>query len=187
MGVPGAWSQLATNDPGDDFDGDGLSNAEEIAAGTDPTNVDTDGDGTPDGEDGWPLEKYLSPQRLPEPRYAVLNVEDLVNFDEESEKPELLTNDGHLFLQEEINDFELYYCNLADGAKTLLKDWEYPIYKYSFNRAWLCGMDILRWETEISPCISGKMENHWTSILCRRCRARFFPINSCARATYWKP
>lgn len=34
-----------------DDDGDGLSNAQETASGTDPLNPDTDGDGTPDGED----------------------------------------------------------------------------------------------------------------------------------------
>ncbi|MFP2964292.1 hypothetical protein ACLEPN_42965, partial [Myxococcus sp. 1LA] len=32
-----------------DTDGDGLSDAEEIALGTDPNNPDTDGDGLPDG------------------------------------------------------------------------------------------------------------------------------------------
>ena len=35
--------------PNDDTDGDGLTNAEEVALGTDPYNMDTDGDGYPDG------------------------------------------------------------------------------------------------------------------------------------------
>ncbi len=38
-----------------DSDGDGLTNAEELAAGTDPTETDTDGDGLNDGEDPNPL------------------------------------------------------------------------------------------------------------------------------------
>jgi len=36
---------------GDDDDGDGLSNAEERAVGTNPLRADTDGDGIPDGEE----------------------------------------------------------------------------------------------------------------------------------------
>ena len=39
----------------DDIDGDGLTNAQEIALGTSPTNPDTDGDGIPDGSDPNPL------------------------------------------------------------------------------------------------------------------------------------
>ena len=39
------------DDVGHDFDGDGLSNEEEFALGTDPANPDTDGDGRPDGEE----------------------------------------------------------------------------------------------------------------------------------------
>ncbi len=39
------------NDPSNDTDGDGLTNAEERSAGTDPQNDDTDGDGILDGED----------------------------------------------------------------------------------------------------------------------------------------
>ncbi len=38
-----------------DSDGDGLSDADELAAGTSPTDPDTDGDGIPDGEDNSPL------------------------------------------------------------------------------------------------------------------------------------
>lgn len=38
-------------DPTNDSDGDGLTNAQEKAAGTDPLDSDTDGDGTVDGED----------------------------------------------------------------------------------------------------------------------------------------
>jgi len=41
-----------------DYDGDGLSNAEELALGTDPTNPDTDGDGM---TDGWEAQYGLNP------------------------------------------------------------------------------------------------------------------------------
>jgi len=41
----GGLAEIAT----DDFDGDGLTNAQEQATGTDPTMADTDGDGTSDG------------------------------------------------------------------------------------------------------------------------------------------
>jgi hypothetical protein len=39
----------------DDMDGDGLSNADEGPAGTDPTKWDSDGDGIPDGQDPHPM------------------------------------------------------------------------------------------------------------------------------------
>ncbi|WP_420896936.1 hypothetical protein, partial [Mammaliicoccus vitulinus] len=34
-----------------DIDGDGVNNEDEKLIGTDPTNPDTDGNGTPDGEE----------------------------------------------------------------------------------------------------------------------------------------
>ena len=40
---------LDPSDGGADWDGDGLTNAEEQAAGTDMNNADTDNDGLPDG------------------------------------------------------------------------------------------------------------------------------------------
>ncbi|MFT4518451.1 MAG: hypothetical protein ACI9JM_000832 [Halioglobus sp.] len=39
-----------------DIDGDGLSNDDEVPLGTDPYNVDTDGDVHTDGSDFWPLD-----------------------------------------------------------------------------------------------------------------------------------
>jgi hypothetical protein len=53
--------------PGDDFDGDELSNAEEIAIGTDPTDYDTDRDMFSDGyEVQW---DFLNPL-IPVPRHS---------------------------------------------------------------------------------------------------------------------
>jgi large repetitive protein len=44
-----ATNSLAILLPNQDSDGDGLTNAQEIALGTNPLNIDTDGDGIPDG------------------------------------------------------------------------------------------------------------------------------------------
>lgn len=49
---------LDPSDGGADWDGDGLTNAEEQAAGTDMNNPDTDNDGLPDG---WEVTYGLNP------------------------------------------------------------------------------------------------------------------------------
>ncbi|MEL0190424.1 MAG: thrombospondin type 3 repeat-containing protein, partial [Candidatus Poseidoniales archaeon] len=49
---------LDPSDGGADWDGDGLTNAEEQAAGTDMNNADTDNDGMPDG---WEVNYGLNP------------------------------------------------------------------------------------------------------------------------------
>ncbi|HIC75308.1 MAG TPA: hypothetical protein EYO98_01670, partial [Candidatus Poseidoniales archaeon] len=49
---------LNPDDGGADWDGDGLTNAEEDAEGTDPNNADTDNDGLPDG---WEVSYGLDP------------------------------------------------------------------------------------------------------------------------------
>jgi hypothetical protein len=50
------FTDLPSSNPGgDDFDGDGVSNADELENSTDPFNPDSDGDGIPDGDDSNPL------------------------------------------------------------------------------------------------------------------------------------
>jgi hypothetical protein len=66
-GLPDAWEAsfiafltqygipITDIDPLVDYDGDGLTNAEEYMLGTNPFLMDTDGDGIPDAEDPEPL------------------------------------------------------------------------------------------------------------------------------------
>ena len=60
--LPDEWEQAAFGslgrDGSGDFDGDGLSDAGEWRAGTDPLSPDTDGDGLPDG---WEVSHGLDP------------------------------------------------------------------------------------------------------------------------------
>ena len=61
-GLPDAWEEahfggLHAN-PGDDFDGDGLTNEREFQLGLNPTLPDSDGDGMPDG---WEISYLLNP------------------------------------------------------------------------------------------------------------------------------
>jgi hypothetical protein len=61
-GMSNSWETshgLNPFDPSDaqgDLDGDGVTNLAEFDAGTDPGEEDTDGDGSPDGEDPFPLD-----------------------------------------------------------------------------------------------------------------------------------
>jgi hypothetical protein len=54
-----------------DSDGDGLSDEEEIALGTDPFNPDTDGDGYPDGLEVALGSNPLDPKSIPDIRSHV--------------------------------------------------------------------------------------------------------------------
>jgi hypothetical protein len=60
-----------------DIDGDGLTNDQEIALGTDPRNPDTDGDGLPDGSDPRPLVKNLPPTIASDDTLAIQSPADL--------------------------------------------------------------------------------------------------------------
>jgi hypothetical protein len=57
-----------------DSDHDGLSDQDEYRLGTDPNNPDTDGDGVPDGRDGWPNDDLVNVPPLPEYSYAVIDL-----------------------------------------------------------------------------------------------------------------
>jgi len=63
-------------DPDGDWDQDGLTNAEELRYRTDPYNPDTDGDGVPDGEDGWALIPELAPKRIDASRYVLVALKE---------------------------------------------------------------------------------------------------------------
>ncbi|MFA5204914.1 MAG: LamG-like jellyroll fold domain-containing protein, partial [Lentisphaeria bacterium] len=52
---------MIVDDPGDDTDGDGLTDGAELAAGTDPTHADTDAD---DMDDAWEIKYGLNPLEI---------------------------------------------------------------------------------------------------------------------------
>ncbi len=82
IGIPDEWLvgnglDPHTADPWSDDDegiGDGLPLIQEYEYGTNPNLRDTDGDGTIDGEDGAALDPEISPMRLGETSYAVIEI-----------------------------------------------------------------------------------------------------------------
>ena len=73
----GPISAAALARPDADFDGDGLTNSEELARGSDPHDDDTDGDGVPDAQDGWPRHDWITRPPLPETHYATVSLRAL--------------------------------------------------------------------------------------------------------------
>lgn len=68
-------TDVASSRPDQDEEPDGLTNQEEAEAGTFPYNAYSDSDIDPDGLDGWAREPALSPPRLPNVQYAVIDLE----------------------------------------------------------------------------------------------------------------
>ena len=67
---------LGTNPNKVDTDDDGLTDAEELQRGTEPTNPNTDADDLKDGEDADPLDVAINWKLTPEPRYAFLEIDE---------------------------------------------------------------------------------------------------------------
>jgi YD repeat-containing protein len=67
-----------------DTDGDGLSDVEERARGTDPFNADTDGDGFPDGLEVALGSDPLDPNSVPDIRPPTMLVVPILNFRNEA-------------------------------------------------------------------------------------------------------
>ncbi len=81
---------LDSTDPnlgGEDYDGDGLTNYEEFLLGTDPTSVDTDSDGVPDGDgyssqlDALPADGNFTMAAAPVPSYASFQIDTGIMLD----------------------------------------------------------------------------------------------------------
>lgn len=88
-----------------DSDGDGLTDAEEKEIGTNPMpgGEDTDGDGVSDGEDGWAggtdleVEALRAPIRLPKVNYAIITIAENATAIHVNEKGEMLIQTSGTF------------------------------------------------------------------------------------------
>ena len=67
------------DNPQGDDDKDGLTNAQEHAFGTKPLNKHTDSDGVEDGLDGWPLDVNFAPARQSE-SYALIDLSGYLTY-----------------------------------------------------------------------------------------------------------
>lgn len=67
------------DNPQGDDDKDGLTNAQEHALGTKPLNKHTDSDGVEDGLDGWPLDVNFAPARQSE-SYALIDLSGYLTY-----------------------------------------------------------------------------------------------------------
>ncbi|MCW0217072.1 MAG: thrombospondin type 3 repeat-containing protein, partial [Prosthecobacter sp.] len=74
------------SDGDDDFDGDELTNLEELQSGTDPLNSDTDGDGL---HDGWEISMSLNPNNGDQNGNGISDGEDEFDDDELTNLEEL--------------------------------------------------------------------------------------------------
>ena len=112
-------TQVSNVLPSDDFDGDGVSNADEFTAGTSPSDPsdapespeqDTDGDGVPDSEDGWALCDHLAPARLAKPTYVVIPFDKPEGV--ERLRPHAFNNNGRALLGSGVEgEYKHYYFN----------------------------------------------------------------------------
>ncbi len=80
-GMPNGWEannglSPTEDDAHQDEEPDGLTNLEELEAGTYPYNAYSDADLVMDGEDGWALDSELFPSRLSHINYVVIDLHD---------------------------------------------------------------------------------------------------------------
>ena len=97
----GNSSSSVIQDPDGDADSDGLTNAEELAMGTDPNNQNSDNDGVPDGQDAVPYDATLTYSATIDPGKVTFAVLDL----------------GEGQLQEVSPNWQYAFVQLSDHAE----------------------------------------------------------------------